>query len=93
MAKENSIEAILMKLLRERINVYKSQDTQEPIVPNQVLKALRDEILAVFNNFNAPEKKKTGAYVYTQEASMAETEERQNKAKKKFNPGAGPRAV
>lgn len=87
-----SIEAQIMKLLRERLSIYKNSEGDQ-LVPNEVIRTLRDELLSVVNTFNAPEKKKSGAYVMTEEASLAESQERQSGERIKNNPKAKPRAV
>ncbi len=52
-----------MKLMRERLKEFK--------VPDQVIKNLRDDIIAIFA---APERNKLGATVMTQAASLAADE-------------------
>lgn len=79
-----------MRLIRDTLAPYKNSDG--PLVPHEIQKKLRDDVLELFREAAASPKKLAGAYVMTAEASMAESQERQT-GKRKATPSARPKAV
>jgi len=89
--KPTDLESIVMRLLRERLAIYKNSH-DEQIVSNEVIRALRDDIVIEVEKAMVPEKKKSGAFIYTSEASLAESEERKSGIRTK-NDSAKPKSV
>ena len=88
--KSNEIEAVLMRLIRDSLAPYKGSDGL--LIPHEIQKKLRDDVLELFRQATATPKKLAGAYVMTAEASMAESKERET-GKRKSTPAARPKAV
>jgi hypothetical protein len=91
MAKSNDIEAIVMRLLRERLGIYKTAGGED-VISNEVMRALRNEIVELIATAISPERVKTGAFVFTHEASLAESEQRKTGDRSK-NESAKPKSV
>lgn len=70
--KPQDLASVMMRLIRERLLVFKKADGEQ-MVPNEVMRELRNEIMDAVDADRAPEKQKSGAFVMTPEASMQES--------------------
>lgn len=67
-----------MRLLRERLKIYKDSKNQQ-LISHETIRVIRDEIMDAVTVATAPEVKPHGATIMTAEASMQESNQRQGK--------------